>query len=219
MKIYTFDEANKEILISTLREADYLDACTPSIPINSLVADKPLPSIKANQTLIVTGARNSDGYFTVSKNLTKIEDYRNQTVYKKETGEQLTHHELGMLPDAVTTIPPIPYSKWSESKNTWVELSNADELRLMDRRIAAGSLSRNQFLTGIEISRGENKGNLLEIVERELVGTHLIKVRNAINEASELSLINDDIWQFLTQTLNMQIDKLFEFWEEAKEIH
>ena len=148
-----------------------------------------------------------------------VEDHRGKIVFDKKTGEQLTHHELGTLPEAVTTIPPIPYSKWSESKNTWVELSNADELRLMDRRIAAGSLSRNQFLTGIEISRGENKGNLLEIVERELVGTHLIKVRNAINEASELSLINDDIWQFLTQTLNMQIDKLFEFWEEAKEIH
>lgn len=219
MKIYTFKEATKEILINTFRDADYIDACTPSLPLNSVIVDKDLPALKPNQALIVTGARNSDGYFTVSKNLTKIEDYRNQTVYKKETGEQLTHHELGTLPDAVTTIPPIPYSKWSESKNTWVELSNADELRLMDRRIAAGSLSRNQFLTGIEISRGENKGNLLAIVERELVGTHLIKVRNAINEASELSLINDDIWQFLTQTLNMQIDKLFEFWEEAKEIH
>ena len=148
-----------------------------------------------------------------------VEDRRGEVVFDKKTGEQLTHHELGALPDAVTTIPPIPYSKWSESKNTWVELSNADELRLMDRRIAAGSLSRNQFLTGIEISRGENKENLLAIVERELVGTHLIKVRNAINEASELSLINDDIWQFLTQTLNIQIDKLFKFWEEAKEIH
>lgn len=219
MKIYTFNETDQEVLINTLREADYLDACTPSIPLNSVIWDKPLPAIKANQALIVTGVRNADGYFTTSQNIEIIDDFRGAAVFDKKTGEQLTHHELGMLPDAVTTIPPIPYSKWSESKNTWVELSNADELRLMDRRIAAGSLSRNQFLTGIEISRGENKGNLLEIVERELVGTHLIKVRNAINEASELSLINDDIWQFLTQTLNMQIDKLFEFWEEAKEIH
>lgn len=216
MKIYTFDEVNKEILISTLRDADYIDACTPSIPLNSVIADKPLPALKPNQTLIVTGARNADGYFMVSKNLTKIEDYRNQTVYKKDTGEQLTHHELGALPDVVTTIPPIPYSKWSESKNTWVELDNADELRLLDRRKAAGTLSRNQILTEIEIKLGETKEKLLEIAERELVGEHLIKVRNAINEAVEFTLVNDDIWQFFTETLGITIDKLFEFWEEAK---
>ena len=216
MKIYTFNESDQEVLINSLREADYLDACTPSIPINSVVADEPLPAIKPNQTLIVTGARNADGYFMVSKNLTKIEDYRNQAVYKKDTGEQLTHHELGALPDTVTTIPPIPYSKWSESKNTWVELSNADELRLLDRRKAAGTLTRNQILTEIEIRLGETKEKLLEIAELKLEGEHLIKVRNVINEAVEFTLINDDIWQFFTETLGIAIDTLFEFWEEAK---
>ena len=216
MKIYTFNESDQEVLINTLREADYLDACTPSIPLNSVIADKGLPALKPNQTLIVTGSRNDDGYFMVSKNLTKIEDYRNQAVYKKETGEQLTYHELGALPDTVTTIPPIPYSKWSESKNTWVELDNADELRLLDRRKAAGTLTRNQILTEIEIRRGENKEKLLEIAERELEGVHLIKVRNVINEAVEFTLINDDIWQFFTETLGIEIDTLFEFWEEAK---
>ena len=216
MKIYTFNEIDQEVLINTLREADYLDACTPSIPLNSVIADKGLPALKANQTLIVTGARNADGYFTVSKNLTKIEDYRNQAVYKKDTGEQLTHHELGALPDAVTTIPPIPYSKWSESKNTWVELDNADELRLLARRKAAGTLTRNQILTEIEIRRDENKEKLLEIAERELEGVHLIKVRNAINEAVEFTLENEDIWQFFTETLGIEIEQLFEFWEEAK---
>ena len=216
MKIYAFDEVTKEVLINTLRDADYLDACTPSIPLNSVIADKGLPALKPNQTLIVTGARNADGYFTVSKNMTKIEDYRNQAVYKKDTGEQLTHHELGALPDAVTTIPPIPYSKWSESKNTWVELDNADELRLLDRRRVAGTLTRNQILTEIEIRRDENKEKLLEIAERELEGVHLIKVRNAINEAIEFTLINDDIWQFFTETLGIEIEQLFEFWAEAK---
>ena len=145
-----------------------------------------------------------------------VEDHRGQIVFDKKTGEQLTHHELGALPDAVTTIPPIPYSKWSESKNTWVELSNADELRLMDRRKAAGPLTRNQILTEIEIKRGENKEKLLEIAERELKGEHLIKVRNVINEAIEFTLANDDIWLFFTETLGIQIDTLFEFWEEAK---
>ena len=148
-----------------------------------------------------------------------VEDHRGEVVFDKKTGEQLTHHELGALPDAVTTIPPVPYSKWSESKNTWVELDNADELRLIDRRIAAGCLSRNQFLTGIEIDHGESKEDLLEIVERELEGAQLIKVRNAITEAIELRLINDDIWHFLTQTLGMRISEVFEFWEEAKNIY
>ena len=216
MKIYTFDEFNKEILVNTLREADYLDACTPSIPLNSVVADKPLPVLEVHQTLIVTGLRNADGYFAVSRNVEIIDDFRGIAVFDKKTGEQLTHHELGALPDAVTTIPPIPYSKWSESKNTWVELDNADELRLLDRRRAAGTLTRNQILTEIEIRRDENKEKLLEIAERELEGIHLIKVRNAINEAVDFTLINEDIWQFFTETLGIEIDTLFEFWEEAK---
>lgn len=216
MKIYTFDEFNKEILVNTLREADYLDACTPSIPLNSVVADKPLPVLKAHQTLIVTGTRNADGYFTTSQNIVIIDDFRGSAVFDKKTGEQLTHHELGALPETVTTIPPIPYSKWSESKSTWVELSNADELRLMDRRKAAGPLTRNQILTEIEIQLGENKEKLLEIAELKLKGDRLIKVRNAINEAIEFTLLNDDIWLFFTETLEIQIDTLFEFWEEAK---
>ena len=145
-----------------------------------------------------------------------VEDHRGKIVFDKKTGEQLTHHELGALPDAVTTIPPIPYSKWSESKNTWVELDNADELRLIDRRKAAGPLTRNQILTEIEIELGESKEKLLEIAERELEGEHLIKVRNAINEAIEFTLLNDDIWIFFTETLGIEIEQLFEFWEEAK---
>ena len=216
MKIYTFNESDQEVLINTLREADYLDACTPSIPLNSVIADKDLPALKPNQTLIVTGTRNADGYFTVSQNIEIIDDFRGTAVFDKSTGEQLTHRELGALPETVTTIPPIPYSKWSESKNTWVELDNADELRLLDRRAAAGTLTRNQILTEIEIRRDENKEKLLEIAERELEGIHLIKVRNAINEAVEFTLINDDIWQFFTETLGIEIDTLFEFWEEAK---
>ncbi len=216
MKIYTFDEATKEILINTFRDADYIDACTPSIPLNSVIADKGLPALKPNQTLIVTGLRNADGYFAVSRNVEIIDDFRGIAVFDKKTGEQITHHELGMLPEAVTTIPPIPYSKWSESKNTWVELDNADELRLLDRRKAAGTLTRNQILTEIEIRRGENKEKLLEIAERELKGEHLIKVRNVINEAIEFTLANDDIWLFFTETLGIEIEQLFEFWEEAK---
>lgn len=200
------DESNY-FLCMTKADVDPLENDTRYlIPRGAIVA--PEPKLKKGYV-----CRWTDGKWEY------VEDHRGEVVFDKKTGEQSIHHELGALPDAVTTIPPVPYSKWSESKSTWVELSNADELRLIDRRIAAGCLSRNQFLTGIEINHGESKEALLEIVERKLEGAQLIKVRNAITEASELRLINDDIWHFLTQILGMQISEVFEFWEEAKDIY
>ncbi|NUF09772.1 hypothetical protein GYY70_09575, partial [Snodgrassella sp. ESL0324] len=50
----------------------------------------------------------------------------------------------------------------------------------------------------------------------ELTGIHLIKVRNAIMEAQTFTLENDDIWQFFTDTLDIDQDRLFRLWEEAK---
>ncbi|ORF03570.1 hypothetical protein BGI05_02275, partial [Snodgrassella alvi] len=123
----------------------------------------------------------------------------------------------GAFPDTVTSIVPPPYSQWSESENKWVEKTNAEELRLKDRRKNAGSLNRNQILTEIEIKYGTNKDKLVEIAEKELDGVHKIKVRNAILEAQTFSLENDDIWQFLTVSLNIEPDKLFILWEEAKQ--
>lgn len=95
-------------------------------------------------------------------------------------------------------------------------MSNADELRLLDKRKDAGMLNRNQILTQIELEHGENKEKLVEIAERELTGIHLIKVRNAIMEAQTFTLENDDIWQFFTDTLDIDQDRLFRLWEEAK---
>lgn len=145
-----------------------------------------------------------------------IEDHRGETIYSKQTGERVDILELVALPDDVTTQAPLPYSEWSEKAETWIEVSNADELRLLDKRKNAGMLNRSQILTQIELEHGENKEKLVEIAERELTGIHLIKVRNAIMEAQTFTLENDDIWQFFTDILDIDQDRLFRLWEEAK---
>lgn len=145
-----------------------------------------------------------------------IEDHRGETVYSKQTGERIRISELGVLPDDVTTQAPLPYSEWLEKAETWIEVSNADELRQLDKRKNAGMLNRSQILTQIELEYGKNKEKLVEIAERELTGIHLIKVRNAIMEAQTFTLENDDIWQFFTDTLDIDQDRLFRLWEEAK---
>ena len=216
MKIYSISEETKELLPSTLRDADYIDACTISIPLNSVIADNELPRLSENQAYIVTGERNQEGYFTVTENVTVINDYRSQKVYLKTTGEEIEHKELGVLPETVTLIAPASYSEWSESANNWVEKPNAEELRLKDRRIKAGYLTRNQLLTVLEINRGDNKEKLVEIATSKLTGVSLIKVRNALLEAQTFTLTNDDMWQFFTEILAIDIQLLFEMWEEAQ---
>lgn len=216
MRIYSYNEETKELLPSTLREADQIDACTPSVPLNSVVADSELPSLSNNQAYIVTGTRNQEGYFTVTKNVSTIEDYRGQKVYIKTTGEEIEHKELGALPDTVTLIAPVPYSEWSESANNWVEKPNAEELRMQDRRKNAGTLNRNQILTELEIRLGFDKEKLVKIANEKLEGVRKIKIRNIILEGQSFNLDNEDLWQFFTETLNIEPERLFEFWEEAK---
>ena len=215
MKIYSINEQTNELFPDTSREADRIDACTFSVPLNSVVADGELPSLSNNQAYIVTGSRNQDGYFTVTENVTVIDDYRGQKVYIKTTGEEIEHQELGALPDTVTLIAPTPYSEWSESANNWVEKPNADELRILDRRKNAGSLNRSQILTEMEVEYGYTKDHLLEKAE-QLTGTHKIKVRVAIEEAQAFTLFNEDIWLFFKDTLGIDKEKLFKFWENAK---
>ena len=216
MKIYSYNEKTNELYVDTLRDADYIDACTISVPLDSVIADNQLPSLSKNQAYIVTGTRNQDGYFTVTENVTVIDDYRGQKVYLKTTGEEIEYQELGALPNTVTLIAPVPYSEWSESANNWVEKTNADELRLLDRRKNAGSLNRNQILTELEIRLGFDKEKLVEIANEKLEGVRKIKIRNIILEGQAFNLDNEDLWKFFTETLNIEPERLFEFWEEAK---
>lgn len=145
-----------------------------------------------------------------------LEDHRGKLAYLKENGEKTRITELGALPNTVTLIAPTPYSEWSESANNWVEKPNADELRLQDRRKNAGKLNRNQILTELEIRLGFDKEKLVEIANEKLEGVRKIKIRNIILEGQLFNLDNDDLWQFLTETLDIEPEKLFEFWEEAK---
>ena len=216
MKIYSYNEETNELYVNTLRDADFIDACTPSVPLDSVIADNQLPSLSKNQAYIVTGTRNQDGYFTVTENVTVIDDYRGQKVYLKTTGEEIEYQELGALPNTVTLIAPVPYSEWSESANNWVEKTNADELRLQDRRKNAGSLNRNQILTEVEIRLGFDKEKLVDLANERLEGVRKIKIRNIILEGQVFNLDNDDLWQFFTETLNIEPERLFEFWQEAK---
>lgn len=110
----------------------------------------------------------------------------------------------------------MPFTEWSEEAGTWVDVANADELRLQDKREKAGIITRSQLLTSIELQLGYNKTELLEIADHELTGAHLIKVRNAISETQSFTLVNDDIWDFFTQTLNLSNEDIFKLWEEAK---
>ena len=145
-----------------------------------------------------------------------IEDHRGKVVYLKENGEKTKITELGALPDTVTLVAPSPYSEWSESENNWVAKPNADELRMQDKRKSAGTLNRNQILTEVEIRVGYDKEKLVEIANERLEGIRRIKIRNIILEGQEFNLDNDDLWQFFTETLNIEPERLFEFWEEAK---
>lgn len=145
-----------------------------------------------------------------------IEDHRGEVVYLKKTGEKQTITALGKLSKDVTTCAPLPFTEWSEEAGAWVDVANADELRLQDKKEKAGVITRSQLLTAIELQYGKNKDDLLEIAERELTGSHLIKVRNAISEAQNFSLMNDDMWDFFTQTLKLSNEDIFKLWEEAK---
>ena len=181
-----------------------------------MIADNELPKLSENQAYIVTGTRNQDGYFTVTENLRFFDFSRVQMFYKNTTGEEIEYQELGALPNTVTLIAPVPYSEWSESANNWVEKTNADELRLLDRRKNAGSLNRNQILTEVEIREGYDKEKLVDIANERLEGVRQIKIRNIILEGQSFNLDNEDLWQFFTETLNIEPERLFEFWQEAK---
>lgn len=217
MQIYSFNENTKELLINTLREVDYIDACTPAIPMSAVIADQILPNFGKQQALIVNTEKNSKNYFTVSENIEITEDYRQTVVYNTATGKEETVTQLGPLPDNLTLqAPPDGYHEW-DGKN-WVEKTNADELRLLDQRRNAGTLNRYQFLSQMEIKFSKNKDQLVSMAERQLTGIQLIKTRNSLLESQSFNLNNDDLWLFLKEIMNLSNEEIFLLWQEAKEL-
>ena len=148
-----------------------------------------------------------------------IEDHRGETVYSKKTGEVVVINELGVLPATVTTIPcPDIYHQWSDKTNNWIEKADAEQLRLQDKRNNAGSLSRTQMLSQLEISLGKDKESLIEIAGATLSQIELIKTRNYICETSQFRLDSELWWNFLIDILQIKPGDIFKIWEEAKNI-
>ncbi|WP_239326158.1 hypothetical protein [Snodgrassella gandavensis] len=145
-----------------------------------------------------------------------IEDHRGETVYSKETGEVVAIDEPGVLPATVTTMPcPDIYHQWSEKANSWVEKADAAQLRLQNKRSTAGTLSRMQMLSQLEISLGKNKQALVEAAENAMSGIELIKIRNYIVETQSFSLDNHNWWKFLTDVLLLNEKQIFDLWNDA----
>ena len=148
-----------------------------------------------------------------------IEDHRGETVYSKKTGEVVVINELGVLPATVTTIPcPDIYHQWSDKTNNWIEKANAEQLRLQDKRNNAGSLSRTQMLSQLEITLGKNKEALVKDAENVLKGIDLIKIRNYILETQLFALNDDNWWKYLTDVLHLDEKQIFDIWNEASNI-
>lgn len=78
------------------------------------------------------------------------------------------------------------------------------------------NLSRYQFLTMTELELGKNKNALIAAMSKNYTGKTLIKLSNYILKNQVFSLKNNELWQFLTVTLNVEWDKLFIIWKDAK---
>lgn len=92
----------------------------------------------------------------------------------------------------------------------------SDKEKLALKRSGAFNLSRYQFLTMAELELGKDKDALIGVVSKNYTGKTLVMLRNYILESQVFSLENDELWQFLTVSLNIEPDKLFILWEEAK---
>lgn len=117
MQIYTLSDTG-EILLDTLRAADYLDAATPSLPNDSVIADTELQP-QTGKAYIITGDRSADGRYYASA-AAAVEDYRGKTYYDTATGAAVEITELGKIPENLTALKPeSDLCKWGGEK--WAE--------------------------------------------------------------------------------------------------
>ncbi len=131
-KIQIYTQINNELIVNSLRDCDYLDAVTPAIPADCVVADVELPPISKNQAYYVSGEK-TNGRYTVSNNVVVVADYRGAEVYDKETGEKVEITELGELPENLTETPrPSKYHTFTH--DTWVLTDKAKKQQLADKK-------------------------------------------------------------------------------------
>lgn len=130
MKIKIYTIVNNELIASSLQDAIYLDAMTPAITQNDVIADADLPPLGGNQAYKVSGNRNVDGHYTVSNNVSVVADYRNIDTYNTSTGKLEKITETGELPSYLTTKPqPSDYHTWNGSKWTLTAANKARKLQ------------------------------------------------------------------------------------------
>lgn len=97
IKIFNFNAATKEFIGT----ADAWIPAHTGLPANC--TDIEPPKDQTGKTAIFNGTKWE-----------MVEDYRNQTLYRKETGERVYITALGVLPEDVTTIAPDgDYARWS----------------------------------------------------------------------------------------------------------
>lgn len=103
MKVYKYDTQTKEFL----EELEINEQYGTNLPFTTTI--KPLA--------------RKDG-FAVCFNGTKwgyVEDNRNETVYSKETKQELKVDYLGAIKDEHTLLVPKQFDKWDEISKNWIE--------------------------------------------------------------------------------------------------
>ena len=140
-------------------------------------------------------------------------NYTNEQVYAFESAE-LAEKWVEENPDLNISLRELTEDE--KDRHLHPEKYLPDEEKLALKRSGAFNLSRCQFLTMTELDLSKDKDALIAIVEENYQGKTLVKLRNYIRESQVFSLDNDELWQFLTVTLNVEPDKLFSMWEEAK---
>ena len=144
-------------------------------------------------------------------------NYTNESVYafeSAELAEKWVKEQTDSNPDLNIRLREL--SEEEKDRHLHPEKYLPDEEKLALKRSGAFSLSRSQFLTMTELDLSKDKDALIAIVEENYQDKTLVKLRNYIRESQVFSLNNDELWHFLTASLNVEPDKLFILWEEAK---
>ena len=142
-------------------------------------------------------------------------NYTNEQVYAFESAE-LAEKWVKEQSESNPNIRLRELTEDEKDRHLHPEKYLPDEEKLALKRSGAFNLSRCQFLTMAELDLGKDKDALMAVVTENYQGKTLVKLRNYILESQVFSLENDELWHFLTVTLNVEPDKLFILWEEAK---
>lgn len=143
-------------------------------------------------------------------------NYTNEQVYAFESAE-LAEKWVKEQSESNPNIRLRELTEDEKDRHLHPEKYLPDEEKLALKRSGAFNLSRYQFLTMAELELGKDKDALIGVVSKNYTGKTLVMLRNYILESQVFSLENDELWQFLTVSLNIEPDKLFILWEEAKQ--